>query len=69
MDDFECATEYYNENQGTFNTFVCPSCGEPLYFCGWENVGIDFWVCCPICGRNFFLSTTYYLSKPLVEKE
>lgn len=65
MDDFECATEYYNENygsklifnkdQGTFDTFVCPSCGKPLYFCGWKNAGIDFWVCCPICGCDFFV--------------
>ena len=55
MDDFECATEYYNENQGTSNTFVWPSCGEPLYCCGWENVGTNFWVCCPICGCDFFV--------------
>ena len=31
--------------------FICPSCGELIYKCDWEDH--DNWEECPICGEVF----------------
>jgi acetone carboxylase gamma subunit len=64
FDDFKDTAEYCNEtygselifdeDQGTLDAFICPSCGEPLYFYDWEIEETEFWACCPICKQDFF---------------
>lgn len=29
--------------------YLCPECGEPVYYDDWEEGDLDAWVC-PICG-------------------
>lgn len=33
--------------------FVCPSCGEPIYFEDWSDKDTENWLMCPIC-EDFF---------------
>lgn len=32
--------------------FICPECGEPIYYCDWKDKEVDR-NCCPICETEY----------------
>lgn len=44
-----------NEDTQQIEGFICPNCGDPIYFEDWTYEETDNWLSCPICGEYFDL--------------
>ena len=42
-----------NEDTGAVEAFVCPNCGDPIYYEDWSSTDTENWHVCPICGEEF----------------
>ena len=43
-----------NEDTGEIEGFICPHCGEPIYFDDWDgSFETENWMICPICGEEW----------------
>lgn len=47
-----CETIYGVQYDRDEEFFICPECGEPIYFEDWDSVG-ENWKTCPICEFSF----------------
>ena len=47
-----CETTYGIQYDRDEEFFICPECGEPIYFEDWDGVG-ENWETCPICDFSF----------------
>ena len=59
-EDMECRVQLYGvpvifggDHDEEILGFVCPSCGEPIYFEDWTDKDTENWLLCPIC-EDFF---------------
>ena len=43
-----------NDDSGALEGFVCPHCGEPIYYEDWEGSSeTENWMVCPICEEKW----------------
>ena len=43
-----------NDNTGEVEGFICPHCGEPIYFDDWAgSPETENWMVCPVCGMGW----------------